>query len=110
MFIAKTRNSTIYTCKRGSPSSHNICFGSEITQFCYPLLTKRPVIFQQMCKCGSDSCRGIIGGKKQWYNGKPAERTPQGKGKAQSNKDKRKSKHRSDKYKESRVSNESDHV
>ena len=57
-----------------------------------------------MCKCGSDSCRGIIGGKKQWYNGKPAERTPQGKGKAQSNKDKRKSKHRSDKYKESRVS------
>ena len=66
-------------------------------------------IFQQMCKCGSDSCRGIIGGKKQWYNGKPAERTPQGKGKAQSNKDKRKSKHRSDKYKESRVSNESDH-
>ena len=57
-----------------------------------------------MCKCGSDSCRGIIGGKKQWYNGKPAERTPQGKGKTQSNKDKRKSKHRSDKYKESRVS------
>ena len=60
---------------------------------------------KQICKCGSGSCRGIIGGKKQWYNGKQAERTPQGKVKGHSNKDKRKSKHRNDKYKENRVRN-----
>lgn len=33
-------------------------------------------LFQQICKCGSDGCRGIIGGKKQWFNGKSGEKTP----------------------------------
>ena len=57
-------------------------------------------IFQQICKCGSEGCRGIIGGKKQWFNGKSGDKTPPVKLKGRPAKDKRKSKHRNDKFKE----------
>ncbi|KAL4227882.1 Histone-Lysine N-Methyltransferase ash1l [Mactra antiquata] len=48
---------------------------------------------QQTCKCGSDLCRGIIGGRKQWQNGqgKHVEKVV-GKSKGKHLKDKRKSK------------------
>ena len=52
---------------------------------------------QQLCKCGSEGCRGIIGGKKQW---RTVEKTPPVKLKGRPAKDKRKSKHRHNKFKE----------
>lgn len=52
---------------------------------------------QQLCKCGSDGCRGIIGGRKQW---RTVEKIQPVKLKGRPAKDKRKSKHRHNKFKE----------
>ena len=58
---------------------------------------------QQTCKCGSECCRGIIGGRKQWQNGqvKPPDRMPGKVMKGKYGKDKRKSKVKQEKNKDS---------
>ncbi|XP_060607678.1 uncharacterized protein LOC132759835 [Ruditapes philippinarum] len=58
---------------------------------------------QQTCKCGSECCRGIIGGRKQWQNGqvKPPDRMPGKVMKGKFGKDKRKSKVKQEKNKDS---------
>lgn len=63
---------------------------------------RRKVIFlfffgQQLCRCGSAECRGVIGGKTQRVNGQVKEKS---KGPGRPPKDKRKSKNRLKKYKE----------
>uniref|UniRef100_K1RCH0 Putative histone-lysine N-methyltransferase ASH1L n=1 Tax=Magallana gigas TaxID=29159 RepID=K1RCH0_MAGGI len=52
---------------------------------------------QQLCRCGSENCRGVIGGKTQRVNGLVKEKS---KGPGRPPKDKRKSKNRLKKYKE----------
>ncbi len=53
------------------------------------------VAMQQVCKCGSEGCRGIIGGKSQRINGLPGKGGGSGGGarKLGRLKEKRKSKH-----------------
>uniref|UniRef100_A0AAY4DNU6 Histone-lysine N-methyltransferase ASH1L-like n=1 Tax=Denticeps clupeoides TaxID=299321 RepID=A0AAY4DNU6_9TELE len=48
---------------------------------------------QQVCKCGSESCRGIIGGKSQRINGLPPKTSGSGARRLGRFKEKRKSKH-----------------
>lgn len=57
------------------------------------------VFLQQLCKCGSEYCRGIIGGRKKWQNGQ-GKQTDKAKLKGKQVKDKRKSKQKQDKPKE----------
>lgn len=64
----------------------------------YSLLERRHVVFipeQQACKCGSEGCRGIIGGKSQRLNGLPGKAGGSGGGARRLGrlKEKRKSKH-----------------
>ncbi|XP_056020790.1 uncharacterized protein LOC125649572 isoform X3 [Ostrea edulis] len=58
---------------------------------------------QQLCRCGSAECRGVIGGKTQRVNGQVKEKS---KGPGRPPKDKRKSKNRLKKYKEKKAGKE----
>ena len=66
------------------------------------VLSLKPVYFliQQICKCGSQYCRGILGGRKQWGNVGPSKHGDKLQGKkCKLSKDKRKSKHKLDRDK-----------
>ncbi|XP_060076770.1 histone-lysine N-methyltransferase ASH1L-like [Ylistrum balloti] len=55
---------------------------------------------QQICKCGSEKCRGVIGGKTQRLNGQSKEKTTPQRPVGRPPKDKRKSKNRLKKFRE----------
>ncbi|XP_062595133.1 histone-lysine N-methyltransferase ASH1L-like isoform X1 [Saccostrea cucullata] len=57
---------------------------------------------QQLCQCGSENCRGVIGGKTQRVNGQVKSKGP-----GRPPKDKRKSKNRLKKYKEKKSAKDS---
>ena len=56
--------------------------------------------FQQICKCGTEKCRGVMGGKTQRLNSAIKDKVNSPRPVGRPPKDKRKSKHRLKKFKE----------